>query len=112
MRTTAYSKTLSILLLTLGTTIHSQAAFSDSAQSVCDRPVFKLWKNQQANRLWEPNQETRVAEQSGKVYTYNCFTLDEIDQFFTSQGDRIENTHFYPILSGQHANPEEEDDEC
>lgn len=48
-----------------------------------------------------PNGDTLHSEQGGKVYTYNCFTFDEIDQFYESHEGRIENAHFYPILAGQ-----------
>ena len=69
-----------------------------SAREICDTPLFQKWKEQQAQRLWSPDAETIQAEQSGKVFTYRCFTLQEIDEFFELHEERIENAHFYPIL--------------
>ena len=94
----------------------SQLSHAESAQTICERPIFKLWKTQQTNRLWAPTQDTLFAEQGGKVFTYNCFTESEIDEFFAHQGNRIENAHFYPILSNQSKlegeDQTEDDDEC
>ena len=83
-----------------------------TAEEVCNQPTFKLWKTQQANRLWTPNKETLLAERTGKLFTYNCFTFQEIDQFFTSHEDRIENAHFYPILEIKRQGEPESDDDC
>ena len=93
------SMSMLISLLVLNLALVSQPSYADNAEAVCERPVFKLWKAQQSNRLWEPTEETLAAEKTGKVFTYNCFTEEEIDIFFSSHGDRIENAHFYPILS-------------
>jgi hypothetical protein len=85
-----------------------------SARGLCDTPLFKNWKEQQAQRLWSPDAETLEAEKSGKVFTYNCFTLREIDEFFELHEDRIENTHFYPILRDSQGEDlvASKDDEC
>ena len=85
-----------------------------SARELCDTPLFQNWKEQQAQRLWAPDSETAQAEASGKVFTYNCFTLEEIDEFFELHGGRIENTHFYPILidPNQDDTVAAKDDEC
>ena len=85
-----------------------------SAREICDTPLFQKWKEQQAQRLWSPDAETIQTEQSGKVFTYNCFTLQEIDEFFELHEERIENTHFYPILIDSHGEDmvASKDDEC
>ena len=83
-----------------------------TAEKLCNQPTFKLWKTQQANRLWTPNKETLLAEESGKLFTYNCFTFQEIDQFFISHEDRIESAHFYPILEIRPQGEPESDDDC
>ncbi len=88
---------ISVLILNLA--LISPPSYAENAEAVCERPVFKMWKAQQSNRLWEPTEETLAAEKTGRVFTYNCFTEEEIDQFFSSHADRIENAHFYPILS-------------
>jgi len=91
----------------------NQDARALSTVEICNQPTFKLWKTQQANRLWIPTEGTLTAERSGKLFTYNCFTSEEIDQFFNSHGDRIENAHFYPILEIKHQNSAaESDDDC
>ena len=93
----------------------TQNSYAISANELCERPNFKLWKQQQMNRMWEPTAETRLAEKKGIVFSYNCFTTDEIDQFFEAHGDRVENAHFIPILeSRNHAIENDEDDsgEC
>lgn len=93
----------------------SQDAHALSAEAICNQPTFKLWKTQQANRLWIPTEETLSAERSGKLFTYNCFTSEEIDHFFNSHGDRIENAHFYPILEIKQekvAGASGEEDDC
>ena len=76
----------------------NQEAFAVSAEEACNRPILKLWKEQQSERLWSPNEETLIAEKSGKVFTYNCFTFEDISRFYDTREDRIENAHFYPIL--------------
>lgn len=93
------SMSILISLLISNLALISQPSYAENAEAVCERPVFKLWKAQQSNRLWEPTEETLAAEKTGKVFTYNCFTEEEIDLFFSSHGNRIENAHFYPILS-------------
>ena len=91
---------MSILNTLLGISIMSISfnAYSESIEEVCNKPIFKMWKEQQTERLWSPDQETRTAELSGKLFTYNCFTFKEINRFFDSHEGRIENAHFYPIL--------------
>ena len=93
----------------------NQPTYAENAQTVCERPVFTLWKSQQSNRLWEPTEETLAAEQSGRVFTYNCFTEKEIDMFFASHENRIEHAHFYPILSSKAKgldDSEDDDEDC
>jgi len=85
-------------LLGISTLINSQDAHADSAEEACNRPILKVWKEQQSERLWSPNGETLIAEKSGKVFTYNCFTFEDINRFFDSHENRIENAHFYPII--------------
>ena len=106
--------TLSALIIMLGLNFLPimRNAHAISVEEVCDRPTFKLWKTQQANRLWSPSEETLSAERSGKLFTYNCFTSDEIDRFFASHGDRIENAHFYPILEMKRQGVADGDDDC
>ena len=77
---------------------NSQDAHAESAGEACNRPILKMWNEQQSERLWSPDEETLKAEQSGKLFTYNCFTFEDINRFFDTHGDRIENAHFYPIL--------------
>ena len=94
---------------------NSQDAQAVSAEEACNRPILKVWKEQQSERLWSPNEETLMAEQSGKVFTYNCFTFEDIDRFYETHGERIENAHFYPILKtkGQkETHVAEKDDDC
>ena len=73
-------------------------AHSESIEEVCNKPIFKMWKEQQSERLWHPDKETLMAEQSGKLFTYNCFTFKDINRFFDTHAGRIENAHFHPIL--------------
>lgn len=73
-------------------------AHSESIEEVCNKPIFKMWKEQQSERLWHPDKETLIAEQSGKLFTYNCFTFKDINRFFDTHAGRIENAHFHPIL--------------
>ena len=73
-------------------------AYSESVEEVCNKPIFKMWKEQQSERLWHPDEETLKAEQSGKLFTYNCFTFKDINRFFDTHEGRIENAHFHPIL--------------
>ena len=89
----------------------SKDAYAVSAAELCERPNFKLWKEQQMNRMWEPTAETRSAESAGAVFTYNCFTSDEIDLFFKAQGDRVENAHFIPILENRNLASEDDDED-
>ena len=90
----------SIITILVGTSIMAvnQDAFAVSAEEACNRPILKLWKEQQSERLWSPDEETQLEERSGKVFTYNCFTSEEMHQFFENHEDRIENTHFHPVL--------------
>jgi len=85
-------------LLGISIIINSVDAHAVSAEEACNRPILKVWKEQQSERLWSPNDETLMAEKSGKVFTYNCFTFEDINRFFDSHENRIENAHFYPIL--------------
>ena len=89
-------------------------AHARSTQEICDTPVFRAWKEQQAIRLWSPGDDTLSAERSGKVFTYNCFTLEDIDRFFSTHQDRIENAHFYPIIRNKHQqiSSSDKDDDC
>lgn len=108
------SMAILILISIVIMTLTHQPTYAETAQAVCERPIFKQWKDQQSNRLWEPSSETLDAEKTGKVFTYNCFTEKEIDQFFENQEDRIETAHFYPILPNKHGlkadNTETEED--
>jgi hypothetical protein len=101
-----------IFLLSLSILPTNQDAHALSVEEVCNQPIFKLWKTQQANRLWSPTEETLSAERSGKLFTYNCFTFEEIDQFFSSHAKRIENAYFYPILEIKPEGAPEEDNDC
>ena len=85
-------------LLSLSIMSISLNAYSESSEEVCNKPIFKMWKEQQSDRLWSPDEETLKAEQSGKLFTYNCFTFKEINRFFDTHEGRIENAHFHPIL--------------
>jgi len=89
-------------------------AHARSAQEACETPIFKMWNKQQAKRLWSPSDETILAERSGKVYTYNCFTLEDIDKFFEVHQERIENAHFYPVVytNDQQGNSSSDDGDC
>jgi hypothetical protein len=114
---TKFKNPFGTLIILLGLSIMpiNQNAYAESIEEVCERPTFKFWKQQQAIRLWSPNEETLSAERSGKLFTYNCFTFEEIDQFFTSHEDRIENAHFYPILEIKRqkgAGSSDNDDDC
>ena len=73
-------------------------AHTESIEEVSNKPIFKMWKEQQSERLWHPDKETLMAEQSGKLFTYNCFTFKDINRFFDTHAGRIENAHFHPIL--------------
>ena len=109
--TTGPLKTMLITVGLFSFLIFNPGAQAESARTICERPVFKLWKSQQENRLWAPTEETLAAERTGRVFTYNCFTSEEIDQFFSSHADRIENAHFMPILSNQRRPAHDNDDE-
>ena len=100
------------VLLGLGVMPINQYANALSAEEICSLPNFILWKKQQENRLWTPTRETLSEERSGKLFIYNCFTFEEIDQFFISHENRIENAHFYPILEPNRNDEEEDDDAC
>ena len=91
---------MSLLNTLLGISIMSISldAHSESVEEVCNKPIFKMWKEQQSERLWSPDEETLKAEQSGKLFTYNCFTFEDISRFYDTRGGRIENAHFHPIL--------------
>ena len=91
---------MSLLNTLLGISIMSISldAHSESVEEVCNKPIFKMWKEQQSERLWSPDEETLKAEQSGKLFTYNCFTFKDINRFFDTHEGRIENAHFHPIL--------------
>ena len=91
---------MSLLNALLGISIMSISldAYSESIEEVCNKPIFKMWKEQQSERLWSPDEETLKAEKSGKLFTYNCFTFEEISRFYDTRGGRIENAHFHPIL--------------
>lgn len=82
------------LVLLLSTGSH---AFN--GKEICEQPLFKQWKAQQAQRLWSPNEQMLAEEKNGKVFVYNCLTDSEIDDFLRIQGDRLENAHFLPILN-------------
>ncbi|MGB5226101.1 MAG: hypothetical protein WBM38_11005 [Arenicellales bacterium] len=85
-------------LLFISIITNSLDAHAVSAEEVCNQPVFKMWKEQQSERLWSPDEETLKAEQSEKVFTYNCFTFEDISRFYETRENRIENAHFHPIL--------------
>ena len=87
---------------------------ADSARQLCESPVFQQWKQQQSERLWTPDVDTEKAEQAGVVFSYNCFTFEEIDRFFDTHKERIENAHFYPILKTNEYEglSAEKDDDC
>jgi len=94
-------------------------AHSDSVEDVCNKPIFKMWKEQQSERLWSPDEETLKAEQSGKLFTYNCFTFKDINRFFDTHEGRIENAHFHPILKTKYekgtrvsSGSDNDDDDC
>jgi hypothetical protein len=89
-----------VLSALLGASIMSISldAYSESSEEVCNKPIFKMWKEQQSDRLWSPDEETLKAEKSGKLFTYNCFTFEEISRFYDTNEGRIENAHFHPIL--------------
>lgn len=99
-QTLKISATVCALSSMLGISIitNSLDAHAVSAEEACNRPILKVWKEQQSERLWSPNEETLMAEKSGKVFTYNCFTFEDISRFYDTREDRIENAHFYPIL--------------
>ena len=84
-------------LLSLNIMSISLNAYSESIEEVCNKPIFKMWKEQQSERLWSPDEETIKAEKSGKLFTYNCFTFEEIIRFYDTHEGRVENAHFHPI---------------
>ncbi|MGB5280211.1 MAG: hypothetical protein WBM38_14080 [Arenicellales bacterium] len=99
-QTLTVKRSVKVFSTLLGISIMSISldAYSESIEEVCNKPIFKMWKEQQSERLWSPDKETLKAEQSGKVFTYNCFTFKDINIFFDTHEGRIENAHFYPIL--------------
>ena len=106
-------------LLSLSIMSISLNAYSESSEEVCNKPIFKMWKEQQSDRLWSPDEETLKAEQSGKLFTYNCFTFKEINRFFDTHEGRIENAHFHPILKTKYekgtrvsSGSDNDDDDC
>ena len=109
---------ISLLNTLLGISIMSISlnAYSESVEEVCNKPIFKMWKEQQSERLWSPDEETLKAEQSGKLFTYNCFTFEDISRFYDTRGGRIENAHFHPILKtkdkGDTGAASNSDDDC
>jgi hypothetical protein len=56
---------MSLLSTLLGISIMSLSlnAYSESIEEVCNKPIFKMWKEQQSERLWSPDEETLKAEQ-------------------------------------------------
>ena len=96
----------SLLNTLLGISIMSTSlnAYSESIEEVCNKPIFKMWKEQQSERLWSPDEETLKAEKSGKLFTYNCFTFEEISRFYDTHEGRIENAHFHPLLKTKDEN--------
>ena len=96
----------SLLNTLLGISIMSTSlnAYSESIEEVCNKPIFKMWKEQQSERLWSPDEETLKAEKSGKLFTYNCFTFEEIIRFYDTHEGRVENAHFHPILKTKDEN--------
>lgn len=102
-----------IILVAMSVIAITQNVHALTVTELCKQSTFKLWKKQQANRLWTPTEETLSAEKTGKLFTYNCFTFEEIDDFFISYPDRIENAHFYPILEiKRKSGTEDDDDDC
>jgi hypothetical protein len=91
-------------LLSLSIMSISLNAYSESIEEVCNKPIFKMWKEQQSERLWSPDEETLKAEESGKLFTYNCFTFEEIIRFYDTHDGRVENAHFHPILKKKDEN--------
>lgn len=102
------------MISVLSAAVISPVAQAVSAKDICDQPVFKLWKSQQAQRLWEPDAETLELEKQGKLFVYNCLTDAEVDDFFRLHGNRLHNAHFYPILKVDKSTGEivEEDGDC
>ena len=103
-------------LLSLSIMSISLNAYSESIEEVCNKPIFKMWKEQQSERLWSPDEETLKAEKSGKLFTYNCFTFEEVSRFFDTHEGRVENAHFHPILrkkdKGDTGVESNSDDDC
>jgi len=100
-------KTLIILSLTLiGSSILliNQAAHAKSPEEACKHPRYNIWKDLQTERLWSPDEETLAAEASGKVFNYHCFKREEVNRFFDTHPDRIENANFHPILEDDSEN--------
>ena len=106
---------VNVLIIFLGLIIamlNDRNAYALSAEQYCERPNFKLWKVHQAERLWTPSANTLSAERSGKVFTYNCFTMEEIDKFFSLHEDRIENANFRLILLPGLENGDDDEEAC
>lgn len=74
------------------------AANAQSVEEACEQPRFKTWKKMQSERLWSPSEATLEQESAGKVFKYYCFSRSEIDRFYETQPDRIENAHFHPVI--------------
>lgn len=87
-----------ITLLSSSIMLMNQAAYAMPPEEACQMPRYTTWKEMQTERLWKPDEETLAAERSGKVFKYYCFTREDINRFYDTHADRIENTHFYPIL--------------
>ena len=89
---------LSMTLIGSSFLLLNQAAHAKSPEEACKHPRYNLWKDLQTERLWSPDEETLAAERSGKVFNYYCFKREEVNRFFDTHPDRIENTNFHPIL--------------
>jgi len=89
---------LSIALIGSSILLINQAAHAKSPEEACKHPRYNIWKDLQTERLWSPDEETLAAEQSGKVFNYHCFKREEVNRFFDTYPDRIENANFHPIL--------------
>jgi len=63
MRTTGTPKvktssTVLNTLLAISIIPISLDAHSESIEEVCNKPIFKMWKEQKSERLWSPDQYT------------------------------------------------------
>ena len=93
-----------ITLFSLSLMSNNQAAFAMSPEEACQKPRYTTWKEMQIERLWSPDEETLAAERSGKVFNYYCFTREEVNRFFDTHPNRIENANFHPILEANSEN--------